>query len=496
MIPIKFDSQKANQTDNKLIDQVTLQVVLLGKKVDSKEDDPEDTAQEEIVRSFPAINDDIDLEEVTGSDGSVSYEPTKNYPIRPNIIYHIGNKPSDEEEGTPESLAGTKVNIVAEEWTNQEINVEFPSVPIMATMELLDENDQPYNTDSYVFDCIGIIDDNISYASSKVEIDDKEYDQYYQGYQMKKRLTLRIHSSVLKDKWNLGVASGDGKMLYRYDENTKSYEQLSFDSEQHGNVHEQDTYDIPLIMTDYVDESQSSDHIRSVTLHLTSGQGRVYPMTIKQYNAIIIGYTEDNKTKKIGFSHYDWGTERNANGIITTEGETAIWNYLGTASTNIYGDITQNTYDSGSENYNNALTQMNKSAYRGLADPFYQGSGEDASGNGSALYKAAIPRLKADNIGHIPSSFWFLPAYYEMEAFIKESINPTTYIVNWNLSDKKKYWTSSVGYSKTSFNIYIDWDNGDDDYVNFDWTTSKDFGTDRKNPFYMRQACVVGGDND
>lgn len=311
---------------------------------------------------------------------------------------------------------------------------------------------------------------------------------------MKKRLTLRIHSSVLKDKWSLGVASGDGKMLYRYDENTKSYEQLSFDSEQHGNVHEQDTYDIPLIMTDYVDESQSSDHIRSVTLHLTSGQGRIYPMTIKQYNAIIIGYTEDNKTKKIGFSHYDWGIERNANGIITTDGETAIWNYLGTTIESLFGVATASaTYKSGSTNYANALGQID--SYTSLGDPFYYGSSEGASRNGSALYKAAIPRLEVGHIG-TSSSFWFLPAYNEMEKFLEVGIDEDSYI-NWNIKDKKKYWTSSAGYDKTSFNIYIDDDNKGNKIINFDHPIGiPTQGVDRDNNFYMRQACVVGGDND
>ena len=409
------------------------------------------------------------------------------------ISYIISERnPRDDTTGdTPESLAGTKVNIVAEEWTDQEINVEFPSVPIMATMELLDEKGQSYDTD-YVFDCIGIIDDNIPYASSKVKIDDKEYDQYYQGYQMAKRLTLRIHSSVLKDKWSLSVAPSDNNqtMLYRYD--GSDYVQPNFNSEEHGNVHEQDTYDIPLIMTDYVDENQSPDHIRSVTLRLTSGQGRVDSMTIQQYNAIIIEYKEDNETKKLGFSHYDWGTQKNADGT-TTDGETAIWNYLGTTIESLFGvSVPSATYKSGSINYANALGQID--SYTSLGDPFYHGSSEGASRNGSALYKAAIPRLEAGQIG-TSSSFWFLPAYNEMEKFLEVGIDEDSYI-NWNIKDKRKYWTSSAGYGKTSFNIYIDDDKGNK-IINFDHPANiPTQGVSRDKDFYMRQACVVGGDND
>ena len=493
LIPIDYDGTKSTITDANLKREVTLQVALRGVEVASINEDITDEKIKgaQIVRSFPAFNDDIDLD-IDNSSGTPVATPSYTYPIRPNIIYHIGNKPSDEEEGTPESLAGTKVNIVAEEWTDQEINVEFPSVPIMATMELLDENDRSYDTD-YVFDCIGIIDDNIPYASSKVEVDDKEYDQYYQGYQMAKRLTLRIHSSVLKDKWSLSVAPSDNNqtMLYRYD--GSDYVQPNFNSEEHGNVHEQDTYDIPLIMTDYVDENQSPDDIRSVTLRLTSGQGRVDSMTIQQYNAIIIEYKEDNETKKLGFSHYDWGTQGNTDGTSATDGKTAIWNYLGTTIQSLFGVTTPDaTYKSGSINYANALGQID--SYTSLGDPFYHGSSEGASGNGSALYKAAIPRLEAGQIG-TSSSFWFLPAYNEMEKFLEVGIDKDSYI-NWNIKDKRKYWTSSVGYLKTSFNIYIDDDKGNK-IINFDHPANiPTQGVSRDKDFYMRQACVVGGDND
>ena len=114
LIPIDYDETKSTITDANLKKDVTLQVALRGVEVASIDEDITDEKIKgaQIVRSFPAFNDDIDLD-IDNSSGTPVATPSYTYPIRPNIIYHIGNKPSDEEEGTPESLAGTKVNIVA-----------------------------------------------------------------------------------------------------------------------------------------------------------------------------------------------------------------------------------------------------------------------------------------------------------------------------------------------------------------------------------------------
>ena len=464
MIPIKFDSQKANQTDNKLIDQVTLQVVLLGKKVDSKEDDPEDTAQEEIVRSFPAINDDIDLEEVTGSDGSVSYEPTKNYPIRPNIIYHIGNKPSDEEEGTPESLAGTKVNIVAEEWTNQEINVEFPSVPIMATMELLDENDQPYNTDSYVFDCIGI--------------DDQIYEDFYEGYPNTKRLKLRIHSSILKEQWHLNVATeyNDQTMLYMYNDETGIYDPLAYNNptpEEYG----ADYFDIHIIMTDYVEENGPDK--RSVKLELKTGD-LVYPMTITQYNALFV----DADDWQLAVSRYDWGCKRNLNdGSIDINQPylSSGWGFTSSVQATIFPGVANDELD-GRANYKAAKSSAD---YRDHWDAFY-------SSLGCAMYCGAKKKLLINNEGRKRTDedlIWYVPAFDEMESVLNTLKKD---LLKANMKQNRKYWTASAasldGIVYTAWNIFVNTDNE----VDFDG--GRTIGVPRKSLYPFRQVCRI--DND
>ena len=170
LIPIDYDVTKSTITDANLKKDVTLQVALRGVEVESIEENITDEKIKgaQIVRSFPAFNDDIDLD-IDNSSGTPVATPSYTYPIRPNIIYHIGNKPSDEEEGTPESLAGTEVKIGVKCWENENVDVEFPNVPIELGMQITDvttpnmvspftmlaEGEDSETTPHYIFDCIG-----------------------------------------------------------------------------------------------------------------------------------------------------------------------------------------------------------------------------------------------------------------------------------------------------------------------------------------------------
>ena len=460
MIPIKFDSQKANQTDNKLIDQVTLQVVLLGKKVDSKENEPADTAPEEIVRSFPAINDDIDLEEVTESDGSVSYEPTKNYPIRPNIIYHIGNKPSDEEEGTPESLAGTKVNIVAEEWTDQEIHVEFPSVPVVAYIELVREY-----LDANGNKKVEIYDENSDYTFDCIGIDDEDPEGYYKTGE---RLYARVHPSVLTKNWTLAITEG----LESTSSNSKTLETL-FVSKGNGNYEGsysgtgQEVEDIRLLLTSYAEDDGQKERYATLTLTMNGDGGnqlKPVSMKIKQYNAIIVKVYDKNNNLvgTRGFCHEDW------------LGGVTEWGYSGIFSTNII-DFYLNWYSGGTyldEARNNTKYYNDYFVY-------------------SAIYKAARKFLSVTgNTKDTNSEDWYLPARYELRDFLDHEKN------NTELLDKR-YWASNAYGSARAYSNYI-YKNNKGEIELYDNTTNEvDVGNpvgllaERTEKYYMRQACVV-----
>ena len=465
LIPIDYDETKSTITDANLKKDVTLQVALRGVEVASIDEGITDEKIKgaQIVRSFPAFNDDIDLD-IDNSSGTPVATPSYTYPIRPNIIYHIGNKPSDEEEGTPESLAGTKVNIVAEEWTNQEINVEFPSVPIMATMELLDENDQPYNTDSYIFDCIGI--------------DDQMYEDFYEGYPNTKRLKLRIHSSILKEQWHLNVATEckDQTMLYMYNDETGIYDPLTYNNptpEEYG----ADYFDIYIIMTDYVEENGPDK--RSVKLELKTGD-LVYPMTITQYNALFV----DAENWKLAVSRYDWGCKRNLNdGSIDTNQPylSSGWGFTSSVQATIFPGVANDELD-GRVNYKAAKSSAD---YRDHWDAFY-------SSLGCAMYCGAKKKLLINNEGRKRTGedlIWYVPAFDEMESALnslKKDLSKA------NMEQNRKYWTASAasldGIVYTAWNIFVNTDN------NVDFDGGGAIGVPRKSLYPFRQVCRI--DND
>ena len=133
MLPIKYSPDENNKST------LTLEVWGTNDNLAS------DASPEEVcIQSFPVLQNGLS----SGNDA-------EKYSIYPNYIYHIGQKPDNNstEGDYPESLAGEKITVTAKEWDNEEVNVEFPSVPVNATMELVNEDGMAYNTDKYIFDC-------------------------------------------------------------------------------------------------------------------------------------------------------------------------------------------------------------------------------------------------------------------------------------------------------------------------------------------------------
>lgn len=453
MLPIKYSSAENKST-------LTLEV--LGKK----QSDTGDTTEEEETKlqSFPVLQNGLS----SGNDA-------EKYSIYPNYIYHIGQKPDNNsiEGDYPESLAGEKITVTAKEWDNEEVNVEFPSVPVNATMELVNEDGMAYNTDRYIFDCIGIDDvDGYGYTA--------ESPSYPLYYPTPERLILRISPSLLKSKWrvtiykcdedgNIGSNPSGGEMLYINKNN--SYEQ-----EYEATPEEcEDGTSLTLLLTDYADGNYSSQKKRySKILLETLDKDRntvaTDDMVIAQYNAITVNYED----RILGFSYYDWGVKRDlGTGDIMVMGEKAVWNYAGaiTSSTSVFGKTAGFTQDNGLENYDDAKAQLK---YEGMYNAFYNG----LSGNGSALYKAAKKILKISGSSKSESSgVWYLPAYYEFETFLKQ-ING-----GFNIT-KERYWTSSIPRLNEYRSLTIFYkSNGSIDYEN----------ADRENSYYMRQVCLIKG---
>lgn len=433
--------------NNETADQNTLQIELWGKKIENDEL----TGDEACIRSFPAINDDIDLDKNEESGEST---PSYTYPIRPNIIYHIGTKPSNDGTtgDTPESLAGTKVNIVAEEWTDQEIHVEFPSVPIMATMELLDEKGQPYNTDSYVFDCIGTDE-----------------------------VVLEITNSVMNNPWELD-AIGEGVYFRSKEGNSYSKEYNATDEEYES----KNPIKVHVLITDYAEKRDYTQidwkkDIRTTLVKLTakSSSGDVeYSLNVKQYNAInVIMKDNDNQEQLLGFSRFDWGTIRNSSGVITTDGTPHTWGFDGWTVRQITGTNIDSNY-AGYLIYNYAIQQAEK-------DEDYAAEFMPSS----ALYLAGKDKIEGINGNLSTTGLWYLPASYELEAFLnfakaeKDDSHVKVFISDTS-TPHNKYFTSNPRYSHRVWSYYIDTKN-DVTYA-FEAT-----GDNRTDSYYMRQCCRI-----
>lgn len=451
MLPIEYSPDENNKST------LTLEVWGTNDNLAS------DASPEEVcIQSFPVLQNGLS----SGNDA-------EKYSIYPNYIYHIGQKSDNNstEGDYPESLAGEKITVTAKEWDNEEVNVEFPSVPVNATMELVNEDGMAYNTDKYIFDCIGIDDvDGYGYTT--------ESPSYPLYYPTPDRLILRISPSLLKSQWRVTIYKCDedgnidsnpsgGEMLYINNNNSyvQEYEATQEECE--------DGTSLTLLLTDYADGNYFSQKKRysKILLETLDEYGNIVAtddMVIAQYNAITVNY----EGRTLGFSYYDWGVERDlGTGDIIVMGEKTAWNYAGaiSSSTSVFGKTAGFTQGNGLENYDDAKAQLK---YEGMFNAFYNG----LSGNGSALYKAAKKILKIFGSSKSESSgVWYLPAYYEFETFLKQ--------INGGLNiTKEHYWTSSIPRLNEYKSLTIFYkSNGSIDYDN----------EDRENSYYMRQACII-----
>ena len=266
----------------------TLSVELLGYEYDNSTESTNNIIKDKgpgkveatLIKSFPAI-----------------YEEMKNqkvYDILPNVIYHIGRKLNNDstEDDYPESLLGTKVTVEIDSLNHKDIHVEFPSVPIVPIMSWQDKDGNKYKTepegeddDFYIFDSIG---------SSNYLLD--------------------ISASILYNDWELKSivppGSNEKPWIKFWDD-----EKQKFVTELHGSGAQK----VKIQMRDYasIEASQNKQVTRTIILRLTAKDknGKIIQeassdMEIWQYNALIVKMESDEDGYR-GFSHFDFGTERN-----------------------------------------------------------------------------------------------------------------------------------------------------------------------------------------
>lgn len=441
MLPIKYSSAENKST-------LTLEV--LGKKQSDTGDTTEE--KETTLQSFPVLQNGLS----SGNDA-------EKYSIYPNYIYHIGQKPdSNSTEGDyPESLAGKKITVTAKKWDNEEVNVEFPTVPVNATMELVNEEGKAYNTDKYIFDCIGI--------------DDVGYDSFYPRNE---RLKLKIEPSLLKSPWKITITTSNSNPFCYISSGSNYYLEYPFN----GNLAngENETY-VDVLLTSYALENGLDIREAVITLDTYDNNGlniiASTEMIIKQYNAIII----DTDKGKRGFARYDWGTKRNLNtGEIDYSGEQSIWGYYtigtlgvyyGSTDGNIFGKAGCSSNDNGEDNYYDAKETAGSDPDKDLYKGFY---------GGCAIYKCGVKYLQVENsVKQSLDKIWYLPARFELQSFLKNEYE--------NIIIGERYWTSTARVEDTYCNSRdIKGDLFDD--KNIAWVSKS---VRRDNKYYMRQACII-----
>lgn len=404
----------------------TLVVDVLGKITNSVNDDPAEGAEEVVLKSFPAVQ-----KEATGDE-------RLQYSIRPNVIYHIGQKSSDDntDGDYPESLAGTKLSLKVTGWERDTVDVEFPGVPINPTIALVNESGGIYDAEKYIFDCMGT-----------------------------NTIRLRVYPSVLKDPWKVTIIDeGSNMLLLQKSEGEYSKEYKS--SVTTKNM-------IPLVLTDYV--KQGGPETRTVKIRIVSLEtdttgnekiGTEQILLVQQYNAIIVGSGD----KARGFSRFNWGTKRSiTTGRVTEDNSTSDWGYFSSPPSQIFGKGYD--YSVSDNGYTNYWVAVGGGAY-------------DNGFVGSAIQKVSQYRYTYDDaLGKIDKkeAGWYLPAKDELGWFLNDQTildNKERYHI------KDAYWSSNVTIAHYYNSRAYIWNAKNNRY-------EEDGKKRGGNNFYLRPACAM-----
>jgi len=323
----------------------------------------------------------------------------KNFDIRPNYIYHIGNKDDDTDE--PVSLLGQELLVEAKEWTRETIPVEFPSVPIKVTIENSDD------FEGEILDCIGI------------------------------ETVLNIRNAVVHKDWYLTTTS-EGVYFKQSD---GTYDKSYYPSD--GEKESSDIVPVTIVITDYAKYNDYKttaveDDKRQIDIQVMVGSEVQDKIEAEQWNAIIaeVYFGDNDKVDHyVGFSRYDRGPVQ--------------WGYNGDTDISILGaNYNRDTKDlSGVYNYSQAESQSKEEKW--LASAIYKGACD------GVIYNSDTELTS--------ESFWFLPAYYELGALLNSAWNVrndedayNSYYLkarNGNSDYTNCYWSSSVVEAR----IYYAW---------------------------------------
>lgn len=457
----------------------TLTVELLGRKMDSDLDSdaihPDPNEEEELIKSFPAL----DIER-PGSESA--------YNIYPNYIYQIGRKPTPglSTDEYPESLKGNRLTLCVKPWQTEEIPVEYPEVPIYATMS--------FDKEDFILDCMGT----------------PWYEAYDGIYPLGKNEEIEYHKlhvtpSLLRKPWKLVIEDeglyirATAKRNPLEEEFVKEYTPTRLD----------ESLDLDLLLTDYVVERDYQhntpykglnieDDYRTIRMLLytyndeTMDNSPLYcdTITVRQYNAITVEAKKDAKDKsehvhKCAFARYDFGSQLYPDGRYESTYKRK-YGYEDMTSWNVYGATSDRHDYWGEKNYNEAVEQSKKTL--GKPEEFKE----------SAIRHSVRKRIVVDKssqegafkLARLEKPYWYLPAFYEIRSFLTLPQTHGAHVIPWmklNTGNTNLYWTSTAKFGSQSWNKILAFSF----YVTETGSVPTEYTSNRKEALFIRQACEL-----
>lgn len=425
LIPINVVDDASNVTN-------TLSVQLFG----GDNYDYENGNLGELIKTFNVLNEQ--------GHSTERGETAERYNILPNYIYHIGDKDDDIDE--PMSLLGQKITVVPKIWTDEEIPVEFPSVPIKPRVEV------EGIPEGRILDCIG------------------------------REITIVVTNSVLKEDW---VLHSDGGIYFPT--GNVSGENISCTNKYSATADDLllSEVRIPAILTDYakITNLPIEDDHRTIRLSVMVGSEEKAFVEFKQYNAIIVGMYDDDDDRDVNlaFSRFDWNQQHIDEASARQKWP---WGY--------YSSVPGSIYDNGHSSENGYKNYLSAKV----------GSAAENSWDGSAIYRCARYGYQAETttsgiVVKKKEAGWYLPAYNELNAFLmaagtakknSQSFDAYNVVVGTeNSNNYNKYWSSNPVAGRAQYS-WCYWLEETGNVVYDDNFSGGNDNNHRRQEYYMRNC--------
>ena len=391
-----------------------------------------------LLKSFPALWNNV----------PAAAGDKEKYSVYPNYVYHVGTRSEDTDR--PASLAGERIELVVQPWTELTIETDFPKVPLEATI------DYDKNPSSYIYDCINTTD------------------------------KITIMPSLLRKSWKLTLVAEDKDGNVDNTSSSTSFNWIYFvksDGTHTQNLSSSDftngnstAVDITVFIYDYLNPHYSKDRTkkfkydsgydpsnasdwnninsdwrRARIVIQTDESSSSSHISIRQYNAItVIGNYEDNDKKarfSCGFSRYDYGVKRTTSGGIDSSDPTNNQGYLGKWGllTYLYGTIYHDNNDDRTyydgyyahENVESDITSKKNADYWGTDDDISTQPVIRYTWTKSWVYDGKNP----------PETvvYWYLPSRDELFQFFKQTVMQSS--IETHVKLDALYWSSSAKFN-------------------------------------------------